>query len=82
MVELTPTQRRMLDVLADGEPHRKVELHACLDKPTGPLRNIATHLMMLRRELRRHGEDILTVREPGQETTYRYVRVLTPSRHA
>ncbi|MFO7776004.1 MAG: hypothetical protein R6W89_09425 [Candidatus Hydrogenedentota bacterium] len=25
----TPTQRRMLEVLSDGLPHTKEELHAC-----------------------------------------------------
>lgn len=57
----TPTQRRMLEVLADGQPHTKKELHACLVDELGPLSNVEFHISEIRRAIKPFGEDILCV---------------------
>lgn len=77
-LDLTPTQRRMLKVLADGLPHSREELHACLDDELGPVSNIKAHLTYLRRKLRPRGEDIFCVRTFGG-MHYRYVRIISSS---
>ena len=56
---LTPTQRRMLTLLADGRPHRREELRQLLWDELGALSNIQTHLSQLRKKLRPQGQEIL-----------------------
>lgn len=74
----TPTESRLLAVLADGQPHSRRELHACLPDDLGALSNIQPHLTVLRRRLRLRGEDIVcelnTNGHPG--IRYRHVRLL------
>lgn len=56
----TPTQKRILDVLADGLPHRRDELLDCLDDPLCSTReNLQAHLTRLRVKLRPAGHDII-----------------------
>jgi DNA-binding winged helix-turn-helix (wHTH) protein len=59
VADFTPTQRRILDVLADRMPHRREELHACLPDDLGALANLRFHLSQLRKVLRPHGQDII-----------------------
>ena len=73
--EFTPTQRRMLRVLADGLPHSRAELHACLWDERGPLSNIKTHLFKIRKVLSLRGEDIVCVLH-RRTVHYRHVRLL------
>jgi DNA-binding response OmpR family regulator len=74
-VDLTPVQSRMLGVLADGRPHTREELRACLWDEQGPVTNIQPHLTAIRKELRRQGEDILCV-IVSRRICYRYVRLI------
>lgn len=80
---LTPTGKRMLDVLergatldGEGQPvylRRTVrDLHACLwdNSDDVPLGNIKPHLTILRRWLRRNGRNLFTVYEAGQKMFY------------
>ena len=62
---LTPVQQRMLDVLSDGLLHRAEELHACLVDDMGALRNIASHLSLIRQALKPQGETVSLVRIDG-----------------
>lgn len=55
----TPTQQAMLNVLADGLPHRREELHACLPDELGALTNIHRHLVAMRKLLRPEGQEII-----------------------
>ncbi len=55
----TPTQRAMLDVLADGLPHTFDELHACLPDELGAKENIFRHLSAIRKLIRLRREDII-----------------------
>jgi hypothetical protein len=57
----TPTQRRMLAVLADGLPHRREEQAACLHDDLAPTGAIRFHLANLRKSLQPQGLDILCV---------------------
>jgi len=55
----TKTQLRILKVLADGKPHQRKELEACL---CGPKRsNLKPHLAAMRKLLRPQGQNILCV---------------------
>lgn len=71
----TPTQRRMLRVLADGLPHRREELHACLVDDLGALSNIQPHLSDIRKTLRPRGEDIVC-EIVSRRICYRHVRLI------
>lgn len=57
--KFTPVQQCMLSILADGLPHTRAELHACLSDELGPLRNICVHLSRIRKVLRPAGQDIV-----------------------
>lgn len=59
MARWTPTQKKLLAVLADGLPHSREELHACLWDEAGPLSNIQVHLSTIRKQLRLKGQDIV-----------------------
>lgn len=71
----TPTQRRMLDVLADGLPHNRQELHACLDDELTAPEAIKFHISTMRVTLRRAGQDIVCELYKGT-IHYRHVRLL------
>lgn len=70
----TPTEKRMLAVLADGLPHTRQELHACLVDDMGALSNIRPHLTAIRRTLRAAGEDVVCELRSG--IFYRHVKLL------
>lgn len=55
----TPTQRRLLAVLKDGEPHTPQELHSCLVDDLGPVANVQPHITALRKILRARGQEIV-----------------------
>ncbi len=74
----TPTQQAMLDILADGLPHTRRELHACLPDELGALSNIQIHLSKMRKTLRQDGEDIICCLV-NRSICYRYVRLIVPT---
>ena len=62
MSTYTPTQQAILKVLADGKPHKRGELIACLPDPLNRTpNNLKPHLAALRRLLRPQGGDIVCV---------------------
>jgi DNA-binding response OmpR family regulator len=72
----TPTEQRVLAVLADGEPHDKRQLMAAIDE----LAEIATlrmHISNLRKKLRQRNETIHCVYR-DRRYTYVHVRRLMP----
>lgn len=71
----TPTQQRMIDLLSDGMPHDRHELHACLDDPLSSLATIKFHLSLIRRIIRLRGEDIICELWE-RKIHYRHVRLL------
>jgi hypothetical protein len=72
----TPTQKRMLRLLADGLPHPRTELFQCLVDDLGPLSNIQPHLSHLRKRLRPKGQDIICEID-RRRICYRQVRLLS-----
>jgi hypothetical protein len=72
---MTPTQRRMLSLLADGRPHTRRELHALLWDEQGALSNIQPHLSRLRHTLRPKGQEIIC-EIVNRRICYRQVRLL------
>lgn len=73
---LSPIQRKMLEVLSDGMPHTREELHACLWDEQGALSNIKAHITAIRAKLRPIGEDILCEVGYKLQFRYRHVRLL------
>lgn len=74
-MEFTPTQQRLLAVLADGMPHSQQELIACLGDSEATMANVHAHLAKLRPKMRPAGEDILCVVH-NRQCWYRHVRLL------
>jgi DNA-binding response OmpR family regulator len=73
--EYTPTQVRMLALLADGRMHTKEELQLCLSDELSGFNAVRIHLTYLRKKLRPIGQDILC--EYNQHKYfYRHVRLL------
>ena len=71
----TPTQQRLLAVLADGQPHTRAELRAQLHDELGSPSNLWYHVHQIRRRLP-PGETIVC--EIHRSTIkYRHVRLLT-----
>lgn len=76
--QLTPTQRSMYDILSDGRPHRREELHACLPDDQGSLSNINPHLSLMRKFLNPHGLQIVALSHGKQRAIqYQLVRLVT-----
>jgi DNA-binding winged helix-turn-helix (wHTH) protein len=70
----TPTQIKLLSLLADGKGHTRQEIHALLYDRLDPVSNIRPHLCHLRRQLRSAGQDI-RCELLGGVVSYRLVRV-------
>lgn len=71
----TPTQQRILNVLADGMPHLRIELLGCLHDELGDRTNLYPHLSRLRTLLRPQGQDIVCELQ-RRRVAYRWVRLL------
>lgn len=65
MKDFTPTQQRMLAVLADGRGHTLEELRACLYDELGSSSNVWFHISRLRKQLQQRGENIATLKQFG-----------------
>lgn len=71
----TPTQQRILMVLADGLRHTKEELFPCLYDELGSIENVKDHISRMRKKLQPRGEDILC-EVYYNRLYYRHVRLL------
>lgn len=74
----TPTQIRILEMLADGLPHTFEELHTCLDDELASRPAVSMHISNLRKVLRPKGEDIVCVIR-YHRSYYQHVRLLRSS---
>lgn len=74
--DFTPTERRILAVLADGEPHDKYELMNAIDE-LAEVNTLRVHLTKLRKKLRPRNETVHCVRLP-RSYAYVHVRRLCP----
>lgn len=70
----TPTERAILDILSDGQPHAKDELIACLPDDLGDFGNVQNHLTNIRKKIRPR-EDIIA-QLVQRRVYYRHIRVL------
>jgi DNA-binding response OmpR family regulator len=75
-VAWTPTQARILDVLADGRPHSRQELRHVLWDEEGDRRTVRVHLCAIRKTLRPVGEDVICELHNGT-ICYRRIRLAT-----
>lgn len=76
-MNLTPTQERMMSVLADGRIHGREELLACFteDQPAHKGDLLGIHVYNLRRKLRPAGQDVVWEKINGC-AGYRHVRLV------
>lgn len=56
---LLPTHQRIMKVLLDGLPHKRSELHACLQDELADSKTVISHLCNLRKILRPKGLDVV-----------------------
>lgn len=69
----TPTQERIVRVLADGRGHKREELMRCLDDPMATKQDLYQRISDLRRKLLNRNLDVVFVCE-GRRRFYRLVR--------
>lgn len=74
--DYTPTQKRILEALADGMPHSYAELLKCLNDDLGTLPLLVVHITNLRKKLPK-GEEIIC-QLAGYSRGYRHIRSLVP----
>ncbi len=72
MVQFTPTERQIIDVLKDGLPHRKAELMALMDELAEPTA-LQNHLSRMRKKLAPRGYDIVLQVTHQRNFCYRLV---------
>lgn len=74
--DLLPTQRRLMLILRDGQPHTSDELLKCLrdDLATKPL--LRTHISLLRNKLLPHGKGVL-IQVKTHRLHYRLVNLIS-----
>lgn len=75
--EFTPTQVKILAVLADGLPHVRDELSACMPDELAKRGSVRMHLYDLRKRLKKRGETIVC-EWSYYKIFYRHVRLLRP----
>lgn len=77
MPDYTPTQQRILLLLSDGLPHTREEMLGCINDELSSMRNLRTHLVLLRKKLNMVGQSILYEFQGfPPKTVYRHVRLL------
>ena len=69
----TPTQRRMLELLADGRPHTRAELHRLLWDEQSSLGAVRRQLCEARKVVRAQGGEIICQLVNGY-ICYRHLR--------
>ena len=71
----TPTEYRILNLLKDGLPHHKTEVHKCLYDELSQLDSLAPHICRLRAKLLQRGETVVAVIR-NKTTFYQHFRLL------
>lgn len=82
MLKFTPTQQKIIDLLADGRPHTKEEIYAaigyddlCLEDDPVKAINLRNHVSKLRKILEPVGQDVVCI-STGWSCRYQQVRTL------
>lgn len=74
----TPTEQRIIDVLADGEAHPRSELMACIEDEMALPSALALHLVNIRKKLRPLGQTVLCLNNGKvRPTAYQQVRKIS-----
>lgn len=74
----TPTQKIILKVLSDGQPHHKEELRSSMPDELCSIESLRVHITMLRKKLRPQKQDIICEIK-NRRIFYRHVKLLFPS---
>lgn len=72
----TPTQQRMLNVLADGQAHTREELHACLEDELSAKNAIKNHITAIRKRIQPVGQDVICEWR-DRKYQYRQIRLIS-----
>lgn len=59
ILDFTPTQKRIYNLLADGLPHKREEIQDTFTDGVDSTRNIDNHLVAMRKKLRPLGYDVI-----------------------
>lgn len=65
MTYLTPTQKRLMEVLGDGGPHTVEELLPKLNDELSTTNNLQMHISFLRDRLQQEGKTVINERRDG-----------------
>jgi len=68
-------KQKILAVLADGQPHARRELLACLGDSQAKYVNLNWHITTLRNALRKKGQDIICELYRGRGIRYRLIKL-------
>lgn len=74
----TPTEARIVAVLADGQPHTREELEETIGNPLNCRQTLNTHISAIRKKLRPRGQDIIG-EYVRRQCHYRHVILYRPS---
>lgn len=74
----TPTEVRILNVLADGQPHPVAELMKCLDDELAERVNLQMHISRIRKKLAPVGQWIVCQVGEGPRS-YRHIQKVSPA---
>jgi hypothetical protein len=74
----TPTERVILTLLRDGQPHKLAELRGCLSDDLAGRGGVSAHIFRLNRKLPENQALLCVVIQPGRFTGYRWVYLLSP----
>lgn len=70
-----PVEQRIMRLLADGKPHTREEVHACLADRMAPLEAIKKHMTNIRKVVEPYGETVLC-RMYYHKLRYQWVKLL------
>lgn len=79
VVKFTPTERRILKVLSDGQPHTRAELMKCLWDELASPAAMRQHIINIRPKIAPLGQTIVCEMGKSYVIYYRHVTILTPS---
>lgn len=70
----TTTEQAMLDILSDGKPHHRKELHACCGPSLAKV--VTVHIVSIRKKLPPGQNIVAVVGNHGKKPMYQHVRML------
>jgi hypothetical protein len=73
--KFTPTQQKIMDILQDGEPHKRSRLMECIPDELSSDTQLRHHMKLIRDRLRPYGQTVLC-QFMNRGLYYRWVRIL------